>query len=570
MQKSILISIFLLLIIACSKPANESGNDTDTEDSDQYYNIILNNDRLVYRDTNLDSPIVEILLKGENVQVKDENNWFKLKFLNGYILKTQPTPSSTGAQNIHYKKVALYIPQRGRSDFNIVKIADKYSLTLDSANGVKVLERIEKLEKKDFDIPARLPPLTFYDSSIGFFDLMREFQKQGIIYEKSNNMILPYFWPHQLTKAFKANTLALETTSILDKISIANNQYLYIKSDTIFKLNRTRKIINKIPLDEQLAEIREDNPCGRISIFTHVYSPVIIIAVGSRESCSDNPHSTLYFLNGNATVLHKYQEKNKKIKEIYYSEDGQKLFVRFIDFKYEASPQQVCMIFSNTGKITFRKETRLQDVVIYDRSLENQFKFDYKKLVIQPIVDTDVLIEKETQIQEPSKWFFNAGENTLLVSRGNQLYVFGANTSTIYPSFELPTTYRFLSTSSGRYCLLIKHAEKGKARWFVIDLANHRICTRYYVGEIFSQYPKKLIAFAKNSNYFLIDDKNPTTYLVYGDDSGNLSRTELFDRPHMIKEINFKQGSLVQIITEDKTYYVPITDIIRNSRSIEL
>jgi len=77
MQKSILISIFLLLIIACSKPANESGNDTDTEDSDQYYNIILNNDRLVYRDTNLDSPIVEILLKGENVQVKDENNWFK-------------------------------------------------------------------------------------------------------------------------------------------------------------------------------------------------------------------------------------------------------------------------------------------------------------------------------------------------------------------------------------------------------------------------------------------------------------------------------------------------------------
>lgn len=568
--------------------------------------VVLGRPQPVYEKNDIKSKIVNIFPEGLTLKVdKKSGDWFLIKegsYKDKYLYNIKQ-PLQKEKEESNYSPVKLRIPASGGKDFNLRKISGRYAYSIQNGNTKKVLERLAQLEKRTFDIPSELPPVTMSGSDKSYRQVIVEIiEKTSILNSPSGVAFYPNLWSHEAGSEFSNHFLyyhyarrgydnsnkygEIQNRKIkkgqsltfngnmknysgeVTMLGVSEKSYIIIRNQQVLVLDKTRKKRRVASYRELLEKGKVSADCRQISAVTHMSGKMIVLLFQPVYGCEPGHEAGALFFDERFKLLNKFQTSGQWIQNVDFSMDGSLFFLRMGDARGESLAEKTDLIFNTGGKQVFKESSRLNKPVLYDFNFENNITFNHNEIQAYNIALKEIQIKKQTPIQFKKSWLVDVGNHIVAGAEGNTLQAFDLQKKELSSYFHLSQEYRFLSLSRGRFALL--GSSEGSGTWSVTDLLNRQVCGAFYKGDIFSGSPNILIAFPKDDYYLIGQSRQRSKYIILGDCAGKLYKVKIFNKEKRIVRLSFKGASFLEISTDDGIYYVPIHRIITQKKEISI
>lgn len=591
-NKYITIFLILLILLSCKSGISLAGIGSEA--------ITLGNSEFVYDKDDKTSPILDIFPKGKTITVSKsgKDGWLQIGSDDKKGFWIEDRKKAKDSQDIPKGKTPNYdftIPKSGVSNFNLVKIDERYSFTLTNANTVEVLQRLFKLEKKNITILSDLSPITLNGSALVYEDLWKKIKDTGI-FSFELNEVRPFLWAKDLHPNLKKSSLKIESLSNLNDtasygeangeeapavntnfaiglenensasaLSVNGNGILSADNSDFTKYDKLRKETIKISFTKISDEAKEET-CGRFYGYVFSESEAAILINIREESCGESG-TRIFLLDGNFNILKKNFYKGRRLRILQASLAGDRIFARMDEIQKDATPEKTDIVLNGKGNVLSEKVFSENQIVLYDSDLKREIRFDHSTISIRPIGSQGNTVKETAPIEFRNTYLLEAGEDYLAYGKNNIFYSLSLATGKTQTQFQLSDQYSFVDISKGVYSILSSKESGGT--WSVVDLSKRKILYSNYKDSVFRKPPRKIRKFPRDEKFILFNPGESTKSLVFGDNAGNLYKTSLFEDAVSISNIEFKGSGLLYLDTEKGHYYIAVASLVKAGRKIE-
>lgn len=585
-NKYILFFLIFLIILTCKSGISLTGIGSEA--------ITLGNSEFIYEKDDITSPIIDIFPKGKTITVSKsgKEGWLQIGAEEKKGFWIEDRKKAKDSQDSARSKTPNYdftIQKTGSSNFNLVKIDERYSFTLTNANTVEVLQRLFKLEKKTYTIISDLPSITLNGSALTYDDLLKKIIETGIFHIEGNE-ILPFLWAKDLHSSLRKSslkiesianlnsaapyggeeapvvnpnfTLGLENENSVSSVSVNGNGILTADAYYFTKYDKSRRETKKINYSTIL-EKGGENTCGATFGYVFSDSETSILITRKEEGCIEQG-TTIFLLDGNFTILKKNFYKGGRLRILQASLAGDRIFARMEEIQKDATPEKTDVVLNAKGNVLSEKVFSENQIVLYDSDLKREIRFDHSTISIRTIGSQGNTIKETAPIEFRNTYLLEAGEDYLAYGKNNIFYSLSLATGKTQTQFQLSEQYSFVDISRGVYTILSSKESGGT--WSVVDLSKRKILYSNYKDSVFRKPPRKIRKFPRDEKFILFNPGESTKSLVFGDNTGNLYKTSLFEDSVSISNIEFKGAGLLYLDTEKGHYYIAVASLIKAGR----
>jgi hypothetical protein len=580
MYYSLLLSFFLFTL-SC-------GSTTKTEIIKK--KLVLEEFQFVFEKNDPLSPIVDLFEKGKSIEIVTlENGWSEIasgdrKGLFLYDLEAKFSIKESPTTPTKYKDLDFTISKAGVTNFNLVKIGDKYSYSLVNANTVGVLNRLSRIEEKEIKTVSELPVANESGMQLDFDTVITKLESAGLFsYNKNIATAYPFLWGEALANTKLQNSIlklqnvyhlgesfryeggdfCLGTLCEYTAIAIRPREIITITEKEFVKYDKNRKKIKTSTFANIVQNLNKEESCGELYGFLYPDSNAILLT-NIRPSECNNPGTNIIFLDNEFRPINKFFIKNKRLSSLLFSITGERFLSRFFDMD-NSSQNKIDVVFAATGNKLSEFNLKENENSFYDSEVKKQFKFVDSKLQIKGITD-NFFKEENNPIELQSLWLKDNGDDFFSTSKENELYTINIASGKIISYFKFLSNFKFIDLSSGQFALI--SAADSTNIWGIVDLVKKKIIHFSLNENTFSRIPTKLLKFPGDKKFILYTPYAITKGVIWSNEKGEIFKTEFFENSTAVSKMSFKGNNILQINTDSGLYILPISFLIQNSKKI--